>query len=102
MLKEARKIANVYIIAHVADDIGEATVRGALEAGEPGTAQRISTQFAVLHTEWCVVALGLASLLPSDLHSATCCVDKGHMIQVKLACTRYELYFGWHARLFGA
>ena len=35
MLKEVRRIANVYIIAHVADDIGEATVRGALEAGEP-------------------------------------------------------------------
>ncbi len=34
VLKEVRRIANVYIIAHVADDLGEATVRGALEAGE--------------------------------------------------------------------
>ena len=33
VLQEVRRIANVYVIAHVADDIGEATVRGALEAG---------------------------------------------------------------------
>ena len=36
VLKEVRRTANVYIIAHVVDDLGEATVRGALEAGEPG------------------------------------------------------------------
>ncbi len=36
VLKEVRRFANVYIIAHVADDLGEATVRGALEAGKPG------------------------------------------------------------------
>jgi len=35
VLQEVRRIANVYVIAHVADDLGEATVRGALEAGEP-------------------------------------------------------------------
>ena len=35
VLHEVRRIANVYVIAHVADDLGEATVRGALEAGEP-------------------------------------------------------------------
>ncbi|CAL5224655.1 g7373 [Coccomyxa viridis] len=33
VLKEVRRTANVYIIAHVVDDLGEATVRGALEAG---------------------------------------------------------------------
>ena len=35
VLQEVRRIANVYVIAHVADDLGEATVRGALEAGKP-------------------------------------------------------------------
>ena len=39
VLKEVRKIANVYVIAHVGDDLGEATVRGALEAGESYGAQ---------------------------------------------------------------
>ena len=33
ILQEVRRFANVYVIAHVADDMGEATVRGALEAG---------------------------------------------------------------------
>ena len=33
ILQEVRQFANVYVIAHVADDMGEATVRGALEAG---------------------------------------------------------------------
>ncbi|KAK9817998.1 hypothetical protein WJX72_005563 [[Myrmecia] bisecta] len=34
VVREMSRAANVYIIAHVVDDIGEATVRGALEAGE--------------------------------------------------------------------
>ena len=33
VVKEILKTANVYVLAHVIDDIGEATVRGALEAG---------------------------------------------------------------------
>ncbi len=33
VVKEMGRIAAVYLIAHVADDLGEATVRGALEAG---------------------------------------------------------------------
>ena len=33
ILQEVRRFADVYVIAHVADDMGEATVRGALEAG---------------------------------------------------------------------
>ncbi|CAK0787573.1 hypothetical protein CVIRNUC_010795 [Coccomyxa viridis] len=42
ILQEVRRFANVYVIAHVADDMGEATVRGALEAGGlvgPGAGQ---------------------------------------------------------------
>lgn len=33
VMREVLKTANVYVLAHVIDDIGEATVRGALEAG---------------------------------------------------------------------
>lgn len=33
VMREIIKMANVYILAHVIDDLGEATVRGALEAG---------------------------------------------------------------------
>ncbi len=33
VMREMLKTANVYVLAHVIDDIGEATVRGALEAG---------------------------------------------------------------------
>ncbi len=33
MLREAAAAARVYVVAHVCDDVGEATVRGALEAG---------------------------------------------------------------------
>ncbi|BDA49538.1 Peroxisome biogenesis protein 22 [Coccomyxa sp. Obi] len=33
VVREMLKTANVYVMAHVIDDIGEATVRGALEAG---------------------------------------------------------------------
>lgn len=33
VVREMLKGANVYVLAHVIDDIGEATVRGALEAG---------------------------------------------------------------------
>ena len=33
VVREVARGANVYILAHVLDDIGEATVRGALEAG---------------------------------------------------------------------
>ena len=33
MVREVARAARVYIIAHVADDVGEATVRGACEAG---------------------------------------------------------------------
>ncbi len=33
VVREIARGANVYILAHVTDDIGEATVRGALEAG---------------------------------------------------------------------
>jgi len=38
IVREMTSVANVYILAHVGDDIGEATVRGALEAGEHCTA----------------------------------------------------------------
>lgn len=33
MVREVARAARVYIIAHVSDDVGEATVRGACEAG---------------------------------------------------------------------
>lgn len=33
VVREMAKLANVYVLAHVVDDVGEATVRGALEAG---------------------------------------------------------------------
>ena len=34
VVREVARAARVYIIAHVADDVGEATVRGACEAGD--------------------------------------------------------------------
>ena len=33
VVREVARAARVYIIAHVSDDVGEATVRGACEAG---------------------------------------------------------------------
>lgn len=33
VVRKMCKVANLYVIAHVLDDVGEATVRGALEAG---------------------------------------------------------------------
>ena len=33
VVREIARGANVFVVAHVLDDIGEATVRGALEAG---------------------------------------------------------------------
>lgn len=33
VVREMCKYAMIYLIAHVTDDLGEATVRGALEAG---------------------------------------------------------------------
>ena len=33
VLREVAAAARVYVVAHVCDDVGEATVRGALEAG---------------------------------------------------------------------
>lgn len=55
VLQEVRRIANVYVIAHVADDIGEATVRGALEAG---TAQQWPSV-------WCMHSWQVSACIPA-------------------------------------
>ncbi len=42
VMAEMARLAHVYVLAHVVDDVGEATVRGALEAGGlvgPGSGQ---------------------------------------------------------------
>ena len=66
----------MYIIAHVADDLGEATVRGALEAGEPCKLECSFLRLTVLSSsaKWISKAFPalFTCLLLHDMSSITC------------------------------